>query len=653
MFVEFLNQGLSVIPLNGKRPVISGWQRYNESLPSPLIAKLWDDIYRGYNVGLCVGPASGIMAVDIDTDDIRVHSIVPPSPLRRVGRPGREVRFYRYNQKIESIKDHAKKIEIFSRTGQVVIPPSIHPDTKQNYFWSGDVTFETPNWRDSLPEMENIDWMSECPILASQVVGGGGRNTSLTKLVCAMLGRGESIERTINEALKYDQTMHGANPYFCDLSEPEAKRSMGDAREAAKIFVERHHRQLKGKGMIGQPIVEFKPKHDFPRAPGIMGEIYYDIIKYSRVEQPPLAYGGALAVMSVCALGRYSWNGVWPNLFIMNIAPSGGGKGIVYDYIKDLLSHEKLCLENLIGQSSWSSNVSMSIDFPEQRYRLDLMDEFGRFIREASKGDTYKESAMYLANELFSINGRRFLGSKSIKRGDKTGECFGPGLSILASVQPDIFTMFCTREMFDSGFFNRFIYFIAEDRPVNKGYLRINVDSIADKLSRTILSRNCFDLSSGDSIKNMRPNCLELESAPGALEYFNEITPEMDELEKESGIRCIEISMKLALLSALASERHIVVNDDIDYALSFVRAMIERSKLILREAKSGTPFGKAQEMVIRWLRSRSDGHTTTVDYANFMRDFPMRERKDILQSLTDRGIIYIDGPFIRLNNHDV
>lgn len=675
IFSKFNADGLSVIPLRPgeKRPILSGWQKYNKELPQQALAEVWDQVYqfpKSANIGLCLGPASGVMAVDIDTDDPRTHKIVPYSPFVRTGKPGREVRFYKYNPNIESHKDHTRGVEIFGATGQVVLPPSIHPTTKEPYRWIGELTFDDNCWRDMLPEMPNLKWLERCPVLdaGEEQKFIVGRNDALTKLVCAMLSRGESIDLVIDEALAFDSTAHQGREYFHDTAEPECRRSNGEPKEAARIFVERHFRQLKQKGMIMEPVDLVIDLNDLradvlrevllplPKAPGLIGEIQQDILRHAHIVQPQLAYGGALALMSVCALGRYSWNGTWPNLYVMNVAPSGFGKGIAQDYIKDILSHDLLYGENLLGLGSWVSAVAMTMDFPKQRYRIDILDEFAKFLKSVSMENEYKESAMSMATELFSLNGRRFLGIKAAKRANETGSCVGPGLTVLTSLQPDLFADAANREMFDSGFLRRFVYFIGDQERIRiKNPPQLNTDGMARKLKTTVLKRPGLYSGTGVGefnvdITTYRPNCLLMEDGVGVLAHRDAVLDELFSLDDEYGVRATENSMKIAMLSALAHDRHTVSKDDIDFALELLKALSYNSKRILEEAASGSFFGKLQGRVVRWLSEKPGQKSSVQAFNNQFSDLKPRDRLDVLRSLAERGRVKTEKNIISLTH---
>jgi len=131
---KYIELGLNVTPLNGKRPFLSEWQLANHDYDD-LIAK-----YPACNIGLICGELSGVVAVDIDLTDNdlinRVLAILPPSEIRKRGAKGLTL-FYRYqgeiNQKL--YYNGGTAVELLSTGNQTVLPPSIHPDTKMPYKW--------------------------------------------------------------------------------------------------------------------------------------------------------------------------------------------------------------------------------------------------------------------------------------------------------------------------------------------------------------------------------------------------------------------------------------------------------------------------------------------------------------------------------------
>ena len=139
--------GLPVIPLQSKSksPVTAGWTRYGvEPLPDDVKAE-WLAQYPEGNIGLPLGPMSGLVIIDIDTDDPRVTNllkqILPPTPWVRRGKKGAAWAYRWKDHKTARIRDADGKslLEILSTGTQVVCPPSIHPDTQQPYISNCDL----------------------------------------------------------------------------------------------------------------------------------------------------------------------------------------------------------------------------------------------------------------------------------------------------------------------------------------------------------------------------------------------------------------------------------------------------------------------------------------------------------------------------------
>lgn len=138
---KYWKHGIPVMPLhvNSKRPLVNAWQQYGLDMPSEGTQTHWLQKCSNNNIGLPLGPQSNIMMVDIDSTDQRVYdaimAMLPPSPWRRVGAKGCALA-YKFNgnrgQKVVSQHD-GMIVEVLSTGNQVVLPPSIHPDTMEPY----------------------------------------------------------------------------------------------------------------------------------------------------------------------------------------------------------------------------------------------------------------------------------------------------------------------------------------------------------------------------------------------------------------------------------------------------------------------------------------------------------------------------------------
>lgn len=147
---RYWDKGISVIPVLGKRPILKDWSKWAHELPSKEEQQRWIETYSGdeVGIGLVCGPVSGIMAVDIDSDDPKVLSIIegllPRSPWERVGRRGKVLAYKFRNPRNFSLKQGRGEgatsiVDILASKKQFVLPPSIHPDTGKPYWANCDL----------------------------------------------------------------------------------------------------------------------------------------------------------------------------------------------------------------------------------------------------------------------------------------------------------------------------------------------------------------------------------------------------------------------------------------------------------------------------------------------------------------------------------
>lgn len=139
---------LPVIPLKkwnafgkgaGKAPILNEWQSYAAVMPSESMQQLWLESYPEHNIGLPFGPASGLCAIDIDTEDEELVQVIldtlPQSPWERVGKKGMGLVYRWKGQRNFKLRDSENKsiVEFLGQGNQMVLPPSIHPDTGKPY----------------------------------------------------------------------------------------------------------------------------------------------------------------------------------------------------------------------------------------------------------------------------------------------------------------------------------------------------------------------------------------------------------------------------------------------------------------------------------------------------------------------------------------
>ena len=145
-------KGFNTIPLKyaEKRPILNNWT--NTKLSDEEVNKFSQGFY---NIGICLGKTSNLIALDFDSDIDNLHNkilkITGKSPVIKKGETGFTM-FFRYNGE-KSGKysiDGEMVFEILSDGNQTVLPPSIHPSTKKPYYYLNQNTLSNTDLN-SLP----------------------------------------------------------------------------------------------------------------------------------------------------------------------------------------------------------------------------------------------------------------------------------------------------------------------------------------------------------------------------------------------------------------------------------------------------------------------------------------------------------------------
>lgn len=211
--------GLQIIPLytNSKRPVATDWSRFAEIAVTAEQQSEWLTSMPTANIGVVCGRASGVIGIDIDTDDPALFKalmdVLPPSPWHRKGRKG-IMMLYKWSPiKTHRIKNFSGEtlVECLSSKTQFVLPPSIHPDTQMPYTANKDIT-ECLHELNMLPEnIEEIlrEALTKAGVKLShsgwskvtEFTSAGSRDTTLTEMAGLFAFAVVRGERTLKEAI--------------------------------------------------------------------------------------------------------------------------------------------------------------------------------------------------------------------------------------------------------------------------------------------------------------------------------------------------------------------------------------------------------------------------------------------------------------------
>ena len=144
------NLGYDVTPLNGKVPILKGWQDRPDTA-------LDFKKHKNSNIGLVTGGKHNVIAVDIDVSHIGAVAIIKTlsedllgSAPERIGNAPKTMFVYRCSEPfkksktaIYDINNQDSCVEVLAE-GQQFCASGKHPDTKKNYSWPNDNLLEIP-----------------------------------------------------------------------------------------------------------------------------------------------------------------------------------------------------------------------------------------------------------------------------------------------------------------------------------------------------------------------------------------------------------------------------------------------------------------------------------------------------------------------------
>ena len=135
----FHDLGWSVMPVGqDKKPLLNTWKPLQDDQPAEEQIQAWWGKWPDANIGVITGPASGLVVIDIDSEEgyEEIKPTLTPTLTARTGGGGLH-KYYRYPDGVDRVKNAVRVVtgvDVRADGGYVVAPPSEH-ESGNEYTW--------------------------------------------------------------------------------------------------------------------------------------------------------------------------------------------------------------------------------------------------------------------------------------------------------------------------------------------------------------------------------------------------------------------------------------------------------------------------------------------------------------------------------------
>jgi hypothetical protein len=241
--IAIANRGWRVLPVNGKHPIPDEWP--TRATTDHETIRAWWAQYQYANIGIATGAQSNLLVLDVDPGKGGEESLreledqfgaLPQTIEVVTGGGGRHIYFTDPGLPIHnSSSELAAGLDIKTNGGQVVAPPSIHPDTGRAYAWEAAhhpddvvVPAEAPPWL--LQKLTALEAPAGHGFVSPERITKGARNDTLYK-------SGRSLKARHYSRTAILGALQGENQEKCDP--PFSTREVEDIVESVWSGVDR------------------------------------------------------------------------------------------------------------------------------------------------------------------------------------------------------------------------------------------------------------------------------------------------------------------------------------------------------------------------------------------------------------------------------
>ena len=388
---------------------------------------------------------------------------------------------------------------------------------------------------------------------------------------------------------------------------------------------------------------------NLPKTYGLIKEITDFILASSFIKQPSLAISASLGLVATLICRKLVFSGNAPNLYVLNVAPSGSGKDAPQQCVKNILID--LNLTHLLGAGDYVSDASLMDSLPQLPVRLDIVDEASGLLKAVNKGgNTFDGKMADILCELYTSSNSRFLG-RQLANGETRGQVDRPGVSLLMSTTPRGFQESISIKAVEKGLLGRTLIF--EGDPLNPAERVKDFPQISPSIREKVMSLASIESAVSDTqIGGISQKVIEIQSDADATKLLDAVFYEIDGMrrnEPQDSLRLPIIARmfqqvcKIALVAAASRDPQgqiEVKTIDVNFAYDLVKINLSTFDRYLVDNIHDTESDAYTAKVHQYLL-RGNGKSLRDITKNLRSNLTTTQKRAILQQMVDLGMVYV------------
>jgi hypothetical protein len=372
-----------------------------------------------------------------------------------------------------------------------------------------------------------------------------------------------------------------------------------------------------------------------------------NILENSFIPQNEFAFSASLILLGTLISRKMVFQGMSPNLYLLNIAPSGAGKDACQQKLKEYLID--LRAEFLLGAGDYVSDASLMDSLGVKPVRLDIMDEAGGILKTVTRGKAeYNGKMADVLAELYTSSNSKFLG-RATAEGTK-GECYRPNVNILASTTPTGFREGISIKAIEKGLMGRFLIFQGDGQlPAKRVKKFTKLENEAMDLLRYLISLKPDDQ---EEIGGIKQQYFNIEATFEANTLLDDIFEEFDTLRRTTEptnallpiiARLYQQMVKLCLIHSVsrltigAMPKVDVI--DVEFAYSTILFYFDTIKEVVEKYIHSNKQDATVAEILNIIDK--EGTITKRSLSQKTRHIQKRQREEIIVDLAETGDIIV------------